>query len=155
MRRLRSTPFRLLVVTVVIVAFVAMSVVTAFASVPYTPKKGSKTRTALLAAARAKAPDPSTTKYKVYELWVYKGYAVGNMVYYPEATPHTKYSFENNIYMWKKKAGKWRLISHFVGDVGETTQTADEIRAGYISMYKRTMRHLGLPKRLRMKLKYK
>jgi hypothetical protein len=152
--RLRSRQFRLFVVATLIVAFVCASVIPALASKPYVPKKGSKTRKALLSAARAKAPDPGTV-YKVYELWVYKGYAVGNMVKYPEATPHTKYSFENNIYIWKKKAGKWKVVSHFVGDVGETSQTDAEIRAGYIKMYKKLMVKHHLKKALRKKLKFK
>ena len=108
MSRFGSVRLRVFVVALVVAAFLAASVVPAFASSPYKPKVGSKTRKALMKAARAKAADPDT-KYRVYELWAYKGYAVGNMVKYPEATPHTKYSFENNIYIWKKKAGKWRL----------------------------------------------
>lgn len=154
MTRLRSASVRAFVVIALVAAFIAASVLPALASSPYVPKKGSKTRTALLAAARAKAPDHKI-KYKVYELWAYKGYAVGNMVKFPEASPHNKYSFENNMYIWKKKAGKWKLISHFVGDVGETSQTDAEIRAGYIAMYKKLMADLHVPKALAKKLKYK
>jgi len=154
MSRFGSVKLRVFVAALVVAAFLVASVVPAFASSPYKPKVGSKARKALIKAARAKAADPDT-KYRVYELWAYKGYAVGNMVKYPEATPHTKYSFENNVYIWKKKAGKWRLISHFVGDVGETDQTADEIRAGYIKMYRAEMKRLHVPKALRFKLKYK
>ena len=155
MSRFRSRPFRVLVVTTIVVAFIAASVLPAIGSSPYTPKRGSKTRKALMNAARAKAPDPSTTKYRVYELHVYKHYAVGNMMVLPLHHKHNRYSFENNIYVWKKKAGKWKLISHFVGDVGETTQTAKQIRAGYIKMYKAKMKRLHVPKKLRRKLKFK
>jgi hypothetical protein len=153
--RLRSKSFRLCVVTVLVTAFLAVSVVPALASSLYTPRVGSKTRKALMNSARAKAPDPSTTRYRVYELWVYKGKAVGNMMTMPLHGAHTKYSFENNIYFWKRKAGKWRMVSHFVGDVGETSDTPDQIRAGYIKMYRAKMKALHMRLALRRRLKFK
>lgn len=135
--------------------FVLASAAPALADSPYRPSVGSKTRRALMNSARVKSAEPSTTKYKVYELWVYRRWAVGNMVIVGQDTPHTRYSFENNIYVWKKKNGSWRLVQHIVGDVGETTQTDEQIRSGYIKMYKAEMKKLGVPSILRYKLKYK
>ncbi len=140
---------------VLVVAFVLAAAAPAFADSPYTPKVGSKTRKSLMNAARKSDQLGSGTKYKVYELWVYRKWAVGNLQALPEHEKHSRYSFENHIYVWKKKGGKWKVVQHIVGDVGETDQSEEQIRAGYIAMYRKEMKKLGVPKVLRAKLKWK
>lgn len=152
---LRRGTVRTCISAVLAVVFVLATAVPAFADSPYTPRVGSKTRKALMNAARKSDQLGSSTKYKVYELWVYRNWAVGNLQALPEHEKHNRYSFENHIYVWKKKGGKWKVAQHIVGDVGETDQSAEQIRKGYITMYLKEMKKLGVPKVLRAKLKWK